>query len=191
MAHRSAPRVAAQATTLTVGPTSVHRLMNALCNRSADELASTIDGHAWYGDSLREILANVTADQARARPIADGHSIWEIVAHLDAWIGFFSRAIDGDPIPAWPAMPKELDWPPIDRGNDQTWQECLRSFFAHHLTFAEKIRTFGDERLEATVPGRTYSFSRMFQSASLHAAYHAGQIALLKKAVDRSTVERL
>lgn len=158
--------------------------MNIECSRSADQLASTINGHAWYGDSLREILADVTVDRARARPIPDGHSIWEIVAHLDAWIGFFSNAIDGAPIPPWPAMPKELDWPAVSDGDEGAWQACLGSCFEKHLSFVEKIRTFGDERLDATVPGRAYNFRRMFQSASLHAAYHAGQIALLKKMGD-------
>lgn len=158
--------------------------MNSECGRIAEQLASTIDGPAWYGDSVREILADVSVSHARARPIADGHSIWEIVAHLDAWIGFFARAIHGVPIPPWPTMAKELDWPPVTDGDERAWRDCLRSFFENHLSLVEKIKTFGDERLDATVPGRTYTFRRMFQSASLHAAYHAGQIALLKKTVD-------
>jgi len=45
----------------------------------------------------------------------------------------------------------------------------------------ETIKTFTDERLEATVPGRTYDFYRLFQGVTQHAIYHAGQIALLKK----------
>jgi DinB superfamily len=179
MAHRATPRHPAPAAADPI----TRVLMNSECNRNAEQLASTIDGPAWYGDSVREILADVTADRARARPIANGHSIWEIVAHLDAWIGFFSRAIDGAPIPPWPTMPNELDWPPVTDSDERAWEVRLGSFFENHRSFVEKIRTFGDERLEATVPGRTYNFRRMFQSASLHAAYHAGQIALLKKAV--------
>jgi hypothetical protein len=61
-------------------------LMNTECKRSALELASTINGEAWYGDSLREILEGVTAEQARRHPLPSVHSIWEIVLHLDAWI---------------------------------------------------------------------------------------------------------
>jgi hypothetical protein len=45
------------------------------------------------------------------------------------------------------------------------------------------IQSFGDERLEATVPGRSYNFYRLFQSVTQHAVYHAGQIAILKKAL--------
>jgi len=157
--------------------------MTSQCSRSADQLASTINGEAWYGDSLREILAGVTAERARARPIADGHSIWEIVAHLTAWINFYSGAIQGVPIPPWPTMAKDMDWPPVATGDEQSWRDCLRSFFHNHAKFIERMRTFGDERLDSTVPGRTYDFNQLFQSASLHAAYHGGQIALLKKMV--------
>ena len=49
--------------------------MNTECNHIADQLASTISGEAWYGDSLREILNGVTAAQAQARPLANVHSI--------------------------------------------------------------------------------------------------------------------
>jgi uncharacterized damage-inducible protein DinB len=155
--------------------------MNTECERSALELASTINGEAWYGDSLREILEGVTAEQARAHPVPNAHSIWEIVVHLDAWIQLFSGAMHGTPIPAWPAMPAEQDWPPVNARTDDAWAASVRSLFEHHLRFAERMKSFGDERLQSTVPGRTYNFSRMFQSASLHAAYHTGQIALLKK----------
>jgi hypothetical protein len=155
--------------------------MNTECTRIAQELASTIDGEAWYGDSLREILAGVPAKRAAARPIPHGHSIWEILVHVDAWIVFFFKAMGGTPIPPWPSMPHEVDWPPVHDADERSWQQCLRSFFDHHAEFIERLRSFGDERLETTVPGRSYDFRRMFHSASLHAAYHAGQIALLKK----------
>ena len=156
-------------------------VMTTECNRIAYQLASTINGEAWYGDSLREILNGVTAEQAKAHPIPNAHSIWEIVVHVNAWIKFFSGAIQGTPIPAWSTMPKELDWPPVKDMNEQAWKQAISTFFDEHLRLVETIKSFGDERLEATVPGRTYNFYRLFQSATQHAVYHSGQIALLKK----------
>lgn len=155
--------------------------MNTECKRSARELASTINGEAWYGDSLREILEGVSAEQARSHPVPNAHSIWEVVVHLDAWIELFSGALEGKPIPPWPGMPVETDWPRPSAADDEAWRASLHSLFEHHLQFVEQMKTFGDDRLESTVPGRSYDFHQMFQSASLHAAYHAGQIALLKK----------
>ena len=160
----------------------VYRLyMNTECNHIAFQLASTINGEAWYGDSLHEILNGVTATQAQAHPISNAHSIWELVVHVEAWAKFASGAVNGVAIPPWPAMPKELDWPLVPDQSEQAWKQAVSSFFASHVELVETIKEFGDERLESTVPGRTYNFYRLFQGMTQHAVYHSGQIALLKK----------
>ncbi|HVO61047.1 MAG TPA: DinB family protein [Terriglobales bacterium] len=155
--------------------------MNAECNRIAFQLASTINGEAWYGDSLRKILKDVTAKQAQAHPIPTAHSIWELLCHVEAWVKFALGAMNGVPIPAWPAMPVELDWPAVTETTETAWKLTLESFFSHHLKLVESIKAFTDNRLEATVPGRAYNFYRLFQSTTQHAVYHSGQIALLKQ----------
>jgi uncharacterized damage-inducible protein DinB len=155
--------------------------MNTECNRIAYQLVSTINGEAWYGDSLREMLNEVSAKQAQAYPIANVHSIWELLYHVESWVNFAIGAIDGTPIPPWPAMPVELDWPSVTETSERAWQQAVDSFFSQHLKLVQKIKAFADEELEATVPGRTYNFYRLFQSTIQHAVYHSGQIALLKK----------
>jgi hypothetical protein len=155
--------------------------MTPECRRIADQLASTINGEAWYGDSLQEILRDVTASEAQARPIPGAHSIWELVFHIDSWVKFALGTVSGVPIPPWPGMPVELDWPSITDASAPAWTRAGESFFSHHLELVEMIKAFSDERLEAIVPGRTYNFYRLFQSTIQHAVYHAGQIALLKK----------
>jgi len=155
--------------------------MNIECKRIAAQLISSIDGEAWYGPSFREILEGVTAEQARAHPVADAHSISEIVAHVDAWVKIYSKAIDGTPIPPWPGMPTQVDWPTANDESDEAWQRRVRAFFENHRQPAQRIEDFGDERLTSVVPGRTYDFGQLFQTASLHAVYHGGQIALLRR----------
>lgn len=155
--------------------------MTTECNHIAYELTSAINGEAWYGNSLREILKNVTAEHAQRHPVPNVHSIWELLCHVEAWTKFALGAIAGTPIPPWPAMPVELDWPTVTDTSESGWKLAMESFFEHHLKLVKAIEGFGDERLEATVPGRTYNFYRLFQSAIQHAIYHAGQIALLRK----------
>ena len=53
--------------------------------RIADQLRRAFEGEAWHGDSLFEILKSVSAEQAAARPIKNGHTIWELVLHIAAW----------------------------------------------------------------------------------------------------------
>jgi uncharacterized damage-inducible protein DinB len=155
--------------------------MNTECNRIAYALASAISGAAWYGDSLRKILDNVTAKEAQARPIANAHTIWELVVHVEAWVKFCLGAVQGTPIPPWSSMPKEQDWPMVGDTSDKAWQQAVSSFFSTHLKLVEAIKTLNDDRLETTVPGRTYNFYHLFQGMIQHAVYHGGQIALLKK----------
>ena len=158
-------------------------LMNMECEQIADQLFSTLKGEAWYGDSVQEILEGVTCEQALSHPIPSAHSIWELVHHVDAWSKFAYGAVQGISIPGWPNMPQEQDFPPVIDKDDRAWQQAVRSLFANHLKLVEAIKGFGDSRLEATVPGRPYKFYRLFQSTTQHAVYHAGQIALLKKAL--------
>jgi hypothetical protein len=54
--------------------------MSTECNRIAHQVTSTINGDAWYGDSLQKMLNDVTAKQAQARAIPSAHSIWELLA---------------------------------------------------------------------------------------------------------------
>jgi hypothetical protein len=51
-------------------------------HRIADQLKRSLEGEAWHGPALRELLSGVTAKQAAARPLAGAHSIWEIVLHI-------------------------------------------------------------------------------------------------------------
>ena len=153
------------------------------CTLIAYALASAINGEAWYGDSLRKILDNVTALPAAARPIANVHTIWELVVHVEAWVKFCVGAVEGTPIPAWSTMPKEDDWPPVGDTGEQAWKQAVSSFFSSHLKLVEALRLLSDDRLETTVPGRAYNFYHLFQGMIQHAVYHGGQIALLKKAL--------
>jgi hypothetical protein len=160
--------------------------MDTKCKHIADELSSTLNGEAWYGDSVRRILEGVTSEQAFSHPIPSAHSIWELVHHVEAWCKFANGAVQGSPIPGWPDMPQDQDFPPVVDKSREAWQETVSSLFANHLKLVEAINGFGDSRLETTVPGRPYNFYRLFQSTTQHAVYHTGQIALLKKAL-RST----
>jgi hypothetical protein len=155
--------------------------MRTECNRIANQLASAIDGEAWYGDSLRQILKGVSPKRAQAHPVPNVHSIWELLRHVESWVKFAIGAVEGVPIPPWPAMPKAQDWPTVVDTSNAAWNQTVDAFFSHHLKLVETISAFTDQRLEATVPGRSYNFYRLFHGTIQHVVYHAGQIALLKK----------
>jgi hypothetical protein len=48
-------------------------------------------GDSWYGSSTPTLLSDISAAQAAARPIEGGHSIWEIVLRMLAWLREVAR----------------------------------------------------------------------------------------------------
>ena len=76
--------------------------------RFADQLERSFRGGAWQGPSLTEALAGITATAAFRRPVAGGHSIAELVFHVDFWLDAARRRIAGEAVDG--AVP-EADWP--------------------------------------------------------------------------------
>ena len=65
-------------------------------DRILDQLKRAFEGHAWHGPSLKELLNGVTAQQAHARPLANAHSIWELVQHIAVWEDVGRRRLGGE-----------------------------------------------------------------------------------------------
>ena len=148
--------------------------------RIADQLGRAFNGEAWHGDSLFEILHGVTAAQAAARPIANAHTIWELVLHIAAWDGAVLRRMEG--IPA--SLSDAENFPPVADTNETAWRKALSETRRIHEQLINAVSAFPDSRLAAEVPGKDgphETFYYMLHGVVQHGLYHAGQIALLKK----------
>jgi uncharacterized damage-inducible protein DinB len=143
-----------------------------------DQLHRAYAGEAWHGPSLREILTGVTAPIASAKPIAGAHSIWELVLHISAWITAARRRLAGDPA----ELSAKEDWPAITSRTEDAWRQTLAALEREHTALREAIRCLSDDELRAKIPGADYSATFMLNGVIQHNLYHAGQIALLKKA---------
>jgi uncharacterized damage-inducible protein DinB len=160
--------------------------MNSECAKIADQLKRAFHGEAWHGPSVKEILSGVTAEQAMARPIANAHSIWELVLHIETWVRAPLEAMSGKKMPALDATDHadpEIDWPPVRKTGQSEWRAAQKRAFATADELVAAIEKFGDARLREKVPGRKYDFWFLLHGAVQHALYHAGQMAMLKKAV--------
>ena len=79
--------------------------------RISDQIQRGFEGDAWHGPAVLEILADVDADLAAARPIPGAHSIWELALHLAATQEIILRRIQGEragleEADFWPATPE-------------------------------------------------------------------------------------
>ena len=147
--------------------------------RIADQIERAFDGDAWHGDSLLKILKDVTAKQAAATPIAHAHSIWEIVNHIRAWRPAIEARLNG--------QVRELagvaDWPPVTDTSEHAWRDCIRDLCQRHESFIKAVRAFPESKLSENAPNREHTYYVMLHGMVQHDLYHAGQIAILKKAV--------
>jgi uncharacterized damage-inducible protein DinB len=146
--------------------------------RIGSQLKRAFEGEAWHGPSLKELLAGVTAEQAAARPLAGSHSIWEIVLHIAAWESVARRRLEGETA----LIPSEEDWPTVKETSDTAWLEALTNLESGHRQLRATLRQLTDADLDKIVAGQQYSSYFLLHGVIQHDLYHAGQIALLKKA---------
>ncbi len=148
--------------------------------RIGSQLKRATEGGAWHGPALLELLADVSAARAAARPVAGAHSIWEIVLHVAAWQSFAARAVEGGAMPV--DLRDEENWPPVSDAGEDAWRAAVAGVGAANKRLRDALRGFPDEDLKKTVPGREYDFYFLLHGVVQHGLYHAGQVALLKRA---------
>lgn len=149
--------------------------------RLADQIRRAFEGDAWHGDSVLELLADVDARTAAAHPIKDAHSIWELVLHIAAWDDAVRRRSSGTAVDP----NDKQNFPPVKDTSDAAWRSAVEHLAKTHGELVKAVAAFPDSRLGEQVPGKKEKYHDFFYNFSgivQHELYHAGQIALLKKA---------
>lgn len=145
-----------------------------------DQLKLAFDGEAWHGPALMEILDGVDAKTAAARPIATAHTIWELVMHLAAWERVATRRLYGEKL----TLSDADNFPHIAAPSEKGWRQAVQILRDTHDGLIQAVSSLGESKLKETVPGKDYDMEFMLLGVVQHAAYHAGQIVLLKRAVE-------
>lgn len=146
--------------------------------RIVEQLKRAFHGGAWHGPSVMETLAGVDARQASSRSLGSAHTIWEIALHIGTWEKVARRRIEEgafDPTDA-------EDWTIPGEQSDDAWAATLQSLQDENAALRSAIDRMDEARLAETVPGATYDFYILLHGVVQHDLYHAGQIAILKKA---------
>jgi len=147
--------------------------------RILDQLKRAFEGPAWYGPSVREVLAGVTAEQAVSRPLPGAHTIWELIHHIAVWEDVGRRRLEGDPAPIDISSPE--DWPPADPASEAAWEEAKASLDRGHQRLCNAIARVDQSRLNDPILEGMSTVYVTLHGIVQHDLYHAGQIAILKK----------
>jgi uncharacterized damage-inducible protein DinB len=142
--------------------------------RLLEQLNAAYGGPAWHGPALRELLEGVTEEQAKARPVANAHSMLEIDAHVRTWMDAVSERMAGSER----ELTTEEDWSNVAMSS---WPAVVEELDRAESRVCDAVARLRPEQLDQPIAGRRYSYYVLVHGVLQHNIYHAGQIALLKK----------
>lgn len=144
-----------------------------------DQMDRAFSGNAWHGPPLMHLLQGLRAEDASKHPIRGAHSIWEIVHHVAAWNTIVHRRLEGIATEVTP----EIDWPPVWEVDETSWKRALDNLADSHARLRKAVGGLSDGELEQIPAGTNETCYVTLHGIVQHDLYHAGQIAILKKAL--------
>jgi hypothetical protein len=150
---------------------------------SADLLLSVLDeGYekkTWHGPNLKQSLKGVTARQAAWRPGPGRHNIWELALHAAYWKYAVRRRIEGGKRGSFVLNGSNFFARP-EKGklNERAWQADKEILEREHRAMRESIA-------KALANSPSPKLLRSFYGVAFHDVYHAGQIRLLRRLMER------
>lgn len=132
---------------------------------------------AWYGADLRAAIAEVGPATAFRRPGEGRRSIAEIALHHAYWAGEIDRKLAGGAARPFPLEGE--DWFDLADGAPLSWAAVQATLEAAQDRLRKTVAEIGAGGRESPL-GEDERFSLVLGITG-HAAYHAGQIQLIKK----------
>lgn len=156
---------------------------------TAVALKMVTEGPGWHGPSVQQILKDVTAQEALARPATGGACIWEIVLHMRRWQQEALHGLEGGRVRM--DLTREEDWPAIEDRSEGAW-EVLKSGVEHaHRELRERVKRLTPAELDNRVDAdREYPLYALVHGIVAHEAYHGGQLGLIKSSLRRKEQAR-
>jgi hypothetical protein len=122
-------------------------------HRIGDQLRRSLEGEAWHGPALRELLAGVTAKQAAAKLRPGAHSFWEIVLHIIGSEGLVCERLQGRPR----VLSPEEDWPLVSETSDDAWKATLEMLTDVHQKLERLVLNAPENGLDEPIVEGTSS----------------------------------
>ena len=133
----------------------------------------------WHGPNLKQSIKGLTARQAAWRPSSGRHNIWEVTVHAAYWKYALRRRIEGGKRGSF-ALKGSNFFPRPEKGklSEAAWaadKELLeREHRALRASVTQVLRT-----------PRAARFVPQLYGIAFHDIYHAGQIRLLRRLMER------
>lgn len=136
-------------------------------------------GEPWFGKAIYSLLEEVDPKKAASKPNGAGHSILELLWHMNTWASFTLKRLEKDDVQDLAAF-ESLDWRSLDP-KLHTWKKGLSEFKGTHKKIVAILKKKDDSFLKEIVDYRKYNYRFLLNGLIEHNIYHAGQIAYLNK----------
>ena len=134
---------------------------------------------AWYGSDMKAAVTGAPAGEAFKRPAKGRHNIAEVALHHAYWAGQIESKLTGKPAAAFPLAGE--DWFELNTDKVLSWSAITDTLESAQARLAKTVQSLAGGK------GRSPLSEKEQQDLVLgitgHAAYHAGQIQLIKKLV--------
>lgn len=134
---------------------------------------------AWYGADLRAAVGAVRATDAFTRPAKGRHNVAEVALHAAFWANEATSRLTGAPRAALPLDGE--DWFEVNDAGTLAWERIVAELDAAQQRLRQAVSEVASGARTSPL-GEAERFDLVIGITG-HAAYHAGQIQLIKKMV--------
>ncbi len=147
--------------------------------RILDQMDRAFSGDAWHGPPLMHLLDGISAEDASKHVVLGAHSVWELVHHIGSWNSIVQHRLRGETV----EVTAERDWPPVWEVSEPAWKRALESLVESRARLRQVAAALRDDQLDEKIGATDVSRYQILHGVIQHDLYHAGQIALLRKAL--------
>ena len=134
---------------------------------------------SWHGPNLRQAIKGATAEQAAWRPAPRAHNIWELTLHAAYWKYRMRRSIEGGKRGSFALKGSNFFTRPEKAHlTEAAWRADRKVLENEHRALVEAVR-----RMLNTA--RAKRFLDGVCAVAFHDVYHAGQIRLLRRLMEK------
>lgn len=134
---------------------------------------------AWYGSDLRAAIGDVSAAKAFTRPAKGRHNIAEVALHAAFWADEAVSRLTGAPRAPFPLDGE--DWFELEDESTLTWKKVAATLEQSQRRLSQAVSEVASGARTSPL-GEAERFD-LIVGITGHAAYHAGQIQLIKKLI--------
>lgn len=156
--------------------------MNNTPSQLSQHLYQVHFGGNWTWSNLKDNLADVTWEQA-IKKVGDFNTIATLTFHINYFVEVVNNVLEGNPLKGDDKL--SFDHPPIQSKED--WDKLVNKVLADGEKMTALIEKFPEEKLWENIgPAKYGNYFRNLLGVIEHTHYHLGQIAILKKMVQKS-----